>query len=158
MLVRDGRDAVISYYHWLCNFSDLSIDLDEFLRDGGGHTSKPPAQEWADFYDGWCSYLNSDSTCVVRFEDMRNNPLEEIQRFCAFLGVSRPVDSILAAIDECSYSSMRAKEKEAVSESNSGEAMIMRRGEVGEWRSVLQGESLERFDHQAGAVLARLGY
>lgn len=158
VLVRDARDSVISYFHWLRNFAGLTAELDEFIDHGHGADSKPPAQEWSDFYRGWLSYLSAESTCLVKFEDMRKAPVDEIQKFCAFLGVSRPIASITRAIHECSYSSMRAKESKAVGQSSAGEGMIMRRGEVGEWKSVLKGSSLKTIERQAGTVLKRLAY
>lgn len=160
VLVRDGRDAILSYYHWLKSFSGLTISLDEFITHGIPKSPIQPARAWAEFNEGWLDGTPVPRVHLLRFEDMRSAPETELSELLDFMGASRPLAELQDSIHDCSFTSMQKKESEAIEKSPAqlGAGMIMRRGEIGEWRNALTAQQLALVDSECHGVLARLGY
>ncbi|MFN0105806.1 MAG: sulfotransferase domain-containing protein [Bryobacteraceae bacterium] len=160
VLARDGRDAVISYYNWLKSFGGLGDTLGEYLMHGTAEEQVPPSAAWAAFNEGWLDLLPRNRTYLIRFEDMRKDPVLELDGLLKFLGAPRSREELLDAIGECSFATMRNRESEAVENNPDGlgQGMIMRRGEIGEWRSVFSPEEAAFVESQCRDMLLRLGY
>lgn len=175
VLVRDPRDSVYSSYKWFCGFSESwwpgsptaggkEMTLTEFLgrrRRGDGET---PVSGWARFSEGWLdSAPMFDRFAVVRFEDLKTNPVGTITALLATFGYSVPLDIVAAAAERSSFDSMRAREDEVSAgegPSAANDARIMRRGKVGEWREWYGADGIaDHFsDPKLHAVAARFGY
>ncbi|HJW24564.1 MAG TPA: sulfotransferase [Rhodocyclaceae bacterium] len=159
LLVRDGRDAVLSYYHWLKNFGGLESNLGQFLTHGTKDEPLPPARAWSQFYSSWLTRSADVATHVVRFEDLRNDPMGGLQAIVSFLGASRSDAELEQAIEACSFKAMQQQEAQAVAHSpDLGQGKIMRRGEVGEWKHALSPGLLKVVEQDAAAMLSDLGY
>ena len=159
LLVRDGRDAVLSLYHYLRSFSGLDVPLEAFLAGNEG-AWPPPAQSWAVSNLSWAGATPTERLHVVRFEDARAQPLEVFGHMLAFLGVERDTDELERAIDAASYGSMRAREDRelAAAGEGSGTGRVMRRGQIGEWREVYTPDMLATFEGLGARALAHFGY
>lgn len=160
LLVRDGRDAVLSYYHWLKNFADLDESLDNFLQRGTAAEPGSPARAWSDFNLAWSATRPADSLHLVRFEDLRADPARGVQSMLAAFGVERSDAEIAEAIEACSFSSMQRQEAAAVAADPQklGPGMIMRRGEIGEWRNAIPAHLLAQVQADAAPALSAFGY
>lgn len=174
LLVRDPRDSIYSSYKWFCGFSgsfwpgakgtDGHATFDEFLdrrRSGDGET---PITGWARFSEGWLDAAPSFGRfAVVRYEELKSNPVGAITGLLATLGVSAPLDVVAQAAERSSFDAMRVREEEAAraeGASKASTARIMRRGKVGEWREWYGSDGLaERFaDPVLVQAAARFGY
>jgi hypothetical protein len=146
LLVRDPRDAVYSSYWYFRNFARFWWpDSDKGRRgrgtfgdylDGLGVNDEPPIQGWVDFYREWHAALPAmPRRALVRFEDLKTDPVATVADLLRSLGVPRPEASVSRAVERSSYENMRAHEERIVAEqAGDGAPMLMRRGKVEEWR------------------------
>jgi hypothetical protein len=164
LLVRDGRDCLISYYHWLQSFANTPPPMPEFLdcnfNDLICSIKAKPAMAWAAFNAFWWDAVPSERRHLVRFEQGRTQPLETVRAMLDFLGVERSDAEIEAAIEESSYKNMRRLEDAAIKTDGDriGRGRIMRKGQIGEWREVLTQDMLRTFEGKPNEVLDWLGY
>jgi hypothetical protein len=174
LLVRDPRDTIYSGYKWFRSFSeswwhDVSdtrgkstfIDFLNGRRIGDGRT---PVSGWTAFYENWLHAAQSfDRFTVVRFEDVKTNPVATVTAMLAAFGLTAPADRITRAVELSSFDAMRIHEdKVAAAEDDLRikRVRIMRRGQIGEWREWIGGPGLaEQFDNpELLAAAARFGY
>jgi len=159
LLVRDGRDAVLSLYHNLRSFGGLDVPLPEFLR-GRDSAWPPPAMSWGFACLSWLGSIASERLHVVKFEACRERPLEEFRALLGFLGTPRTDAEIEHAMTESSYERMRRVESAEIERRGDsiGRGRVMRKGQVGEWREVYTEEMLRTFTGLPRRALAGFGY
>lgn len=159
LLVRDGRDAVLSLYHHLRSFTGLELDLERFLSGNNGAFPEP-ARAWAFSTLSWLGAIPKQRRHLVRFEDARERPVEVFGELLRFLGVERNQAELRAAIEASSYRSMREREDRELTAGGGPlkPARVMRSGTVEGWRGELSAEQSEIFWGLAGRVLDQLGY
>lgn len=159
LLVRDGRDTLLSLYHNLRSFSGLDVALPEFLTGNGG-AWLPPARSWAACVLSWPASTPPERLHVLCFETCRQRPREEFRALLAFLGIERDDAELERAIAASSYARMRQAESAAIAEHGEtiGRGRILRRGEPGEWRTVFTPEMLRTFRGLPRRALERFGY
>lgn len=159
LLVRDGRDAVLSLYHNLRGFAGLDVGLSEFLAGHGGAWPLP-ALSWAVACTSWAGAIPPERLHVLRFETCRERPLEELRSLLTFLDVARTDAEIERAIAESSYDRMRRIESAVVAERGEsvGRGRVMRKGRVGEWRDVYTEAMLATFAGLPRRALEHFGY
>jgi len=159
-MVRDGRDVAISYYHHQVRQGMFEGDLSSFVaRFLEGRTEG---------YGGWhghvASWLDSPvarkgDLLVVRYEEMRRDPLGTMRKVVATLGLTTPDEAIRRVIETNTMERMRGKEASAtVVKKKRDDIPIVRKGKPGEWREVLGEGDRAAFVRRAGPMLARLGY
>jgi hypothetical protein len=174
LLVRDPRDTLYSGYKWFRGFSEswwenaestknksTFVDFLHGTRIGDGRT---PVAGWTAFYERWLeSAQDLDRFAVVRFEDLKTNPVATVTAMLAAFGLSAPVDRIERAVQLSTFDAMRSHEDTVVAadgDSRTKDARIMRRGQIGEWREWIDGPGLaEQFtDPDLIGTAARFGY
>ena len=79
-IIRDGREATVSYFHYLINFSN---DRFSFLEIINGHTF---TGSWGEHYLNWCREQNG-SILIFYFEKCTDNPGNSIERISEFTGL-----------------------------------------------------------------------
>jgi len=79
-VVRDGRAAVVSYWHFLQDFyaSDLTL---EAVINGGVF-----AGSWSDHYIAWQPKIRPH-TLLLRYEDITADPEQAVKAIASFIGV-----------------------------------------------------------------------
>jgi hypothetical protein len=148
LLVRDPRDAIYSSYRYFHNFARFwwpdgdkaQGTFGEYL-DGLGVNDEPPIQGWVDFYRAWYATLPTlPRHAIVRFEDLKADPVAVVADLLRSLDVPRPEASINRAVERSSFEYMRAHEKQIVAgqavdgASVADRSLVMQRGKVNEWR------------------------
>ncbi|GAH96301.1 unnamed protein product, partial [marine sediment metagenome] len=75
--MRDGRDVLISFYHYFKKFGNFEGTLYEFLRSD----VRKSWGEWDEHVNSWI-YQNPSlsNVCVVRYEDMLHDPFREVEK------------------------------------------------------------------------------
>lgn len=158
LLVRDGRDALLSLYHALRGFGGLDVPLADFVAGNAG-AWLPPARSWAVAVSSWAAAIPAERLHVLRFESCRERPLAELRALLRFLGVARDDGELARAIEAASYRSMRAEEERELAARGAAQGpRVMRRGQVGEWRAVYTEAMLATFRGLPRRVLERFGY
>jgi hypothetical protein len=91
-IVRDGRAAIVSYYHFLRAYSDTRPSIGELLEGSiwpGG---------WSDHFEAWAP-LSRPRTLLLRYEDMVLRIERVIEVLAGFLN-RRPIASFVQEFDQ----------------------------------------------------------
>jgi len=82
-IVRDGRDALISYAHFLVGVEKTERSYLEMLQ------YQIETKAWSDFVMAW--YKNSKVEYIVKFEKMLKNPVREVVKVGDIAGLKPPL-------------------------------------------------------------------
>ena len=157
-LVRDARDVLLSEYAFLKALDFYRDDLDSFVS----HFLFTRVSAYGPWHRNLASWLDSpiaknDNLLLVRFEDVRQDPVPWFARMAEFLRVDVSEEKIRQAVANNSIQKMREKEnKEPVKASVRGR--FVREGAVRGWVSKLTPEQVRLIEKHAGTMLGRLGY
>lgn len=156
-LLRDGRDAMVSYLHYRGAIAGQKLDFMEFLNDNRLFPCK-----WYEHVEAWLANPHKAEMIIVRYEDLKADPLKELQRVCEFSGLSRSDQVLNMAIQGASFKNMQAKEKTEGWFMNNfpkgKDKLFCRRGEVGSYQQEMPREALEAFMREATPMLRQCGY
>jgi hypothetical protein len=157
-LVRDARDVVLSEWAYLKALEFADDDLDKFIKTFL-FTTVSAFGPWPQHVSSWLDspIAGTDNLLIVRFEDIRQDPMAWFTRIAEFLKVDVPREKIELAIANNSLEKMREKEnKEPVRASIKGR--FVRDGLVRGWLSKLTPEQVRFIEEHTTSQLLRLGY
>lgn len=157
-LLRDGRDVMVSYFHHLQAVKGNDVD---FMRVVQADKSLTSGVKWHKHVDTWLSNPFQAQLLVIKYEDLQRDAVKELQRFCAFVGVTREESYLEMIARKAAFEKMRQKEMRdgGVGVLNwSKDKPFVRRGIVGSHKDEMPPEVLERFLQDAGDTLRTLGY
>ncbi len=153
-LLRDGRDAMVSYKHHL-KMKDLRPMVD-------GSIELFPSR-WHEHVEQWMANPFAAEMMTVRYEDLKSDAVRELKRVCKFLKVQRPESLLQQIADSASFKNLRKRERKkcggillppwAV-----GGVCFFRRGEVGSYRDEMPEDIQEEFLKYSADTLQRQGY
>jgi len=131
LIVRDPRDIVISYYYYVLGLKAHGFkgSISDLLRD-----RKMGLKPFFQHYASWQTHVG----LILRYEDLKENPIEGFSRLAAFYGIERSQEEILQAIDASNFSNMRtAQEKSSQLKSEFKEGhQFVRSGKKEQWKSL----------------------
>ena len=157
-LLRDGRDAMVSYRHYREAVDRVKYD---FLKFVSPETELYPCH-WPEHVDAWMQNPYGAELLVIKYEDLLRDPVHELQRFCQFAGVSREAEHLTAIAEAASFSNLRDKEVRTgfgrPDHNLPPGKLFFRRGMVGSHKDEMPPEVLQRFLELAGETLRRHGY
>jgi hypothetical protein len=155
-LVRDGRDAMVSYYHYLLAMQE-KIDFLEMVRTGC-HT---PCK-WHEHVEAWLSNPHASRMIVIKYEDLIKDAVTEMKRFCEFADIEREESHISMITTSASFNKLQNKERHigmGTKHSNWQDGkLFFRRGKVGSFRDEMPEPVLQCFLDEAAQTLKKLGY
>lgn len=162
-LVRDGRDVAVSYFHYMKKYGRLNKNLEfqDYLPQFIDGT--------LDSYGSWGNHVKSwvnsstENFIVIKYEDLKSNPLPILRRVIEFCGLKVDENKILAAIESSDVRRMQSLEKKQHNNvsllSNSDPSMLfVRKGIVGDWENYFSPLMLDQFLDRFGEVLRDQGY
>jgi hypothetical protein len=159
-VVRDARDVLLSEFAFLKALEYFRGDLDKFISTflftcGSAYGYGP----WQRHVSSWLDspIAGVEKLLVVRYEDLRQDPVAWFTRMTEFLGVDVDQEKIKLAVENNSIQKMREKEnREPVRASIRGR--FVRNGAVGGWVAQLSPAQVHLIEEHAGSALLRLGY
>ncbi len=157
-LVRDGRDVVVSYYHYTTAREGIDMPfetwLELYLRRGYG-------ARWHDHVEGWLTKgrekLGADML-VVRFEDLRAGTEPKVREIARFLGVPAEPDAIGHAVRMAGLEKARQREDAESGGTRRRNARFYRSGAVGQWEAYRGGAAWRTFMEVSRRALSLAGY
>jgi hypothetical protein len=165
-LVRDVRDVVLSEFAYQKALGWVPEDFDRFLHQFVlGEVN--PFSPWHQHVPGWVESPLSQSPnfLLVKFEEMRRNTEQVVNRVLDFLGVTVDPQTVRDAIANNTVQRMQEKEQRdpqlsdtAPKPTGSEETRFIRSGSVGGWRNRLSDQHVELLETYAGDVLLHMGY
>jgi hypothetical protein len=141
-IVRDGRDALVSFAHFGgknfprfegMSFEQIVVELIERPRGFG---------TWSDHVRGWTE--RDDRTVIVHFEELVRDPIQVVEDAVRAIEVDVP---LTAQGPAPSFAELQQRAPQ-----------LFRRGQIGAWRSELSAPLEKKFWRQNGAVMKRMGY
>lgn len=158
-LVRDGRDAMVSYYEMYRKVINQNVSLEEMIK-----------LDKNVFPCSWRKHINawlvenpfSINLLVVKYEDLLTNPIHELGRISSFLKLTKNDDVLGEIIKYTHIDVLRAKAKEhgmahKVLNSPSG-FEFFRKGKVKSYLVEMNQDLAADFLKRSENELALLGY
>lgn len=160
-LLRDGRDATLSFHHYRTRFNRKTFDLSEFVRRTLRGEFRYGA--WHEHVEGWLAHRDDPSLLVVRYEDVLADPAAALARVLAHFEIEATPQRIEQAVQRCSVQRVAATFQQAAerkAKSGRGGAGFTGGlgGGSGRWREAFSPRDRAHFERHAGETLARLGY
>jgi hypothetical protein len=154
-VLRDGRDAYVSYYFHLQARLALGTTFLQFLASP--HVTSEP---WVRHVSHWIIDAAPHlQRLVVRYEDLLADCERELSRITDFLGLEVTRERVDAAVRASTFARLRELEVERGRPyRSSGPDVFVRRGEAGNWREFFGPEEIALFKMRDGDALLRLGY
>ena len=153
-LMRDGRDVMVSFYHY-DKATRGTADLADMVRLG-----HPTHGKWQAHINAWLANPHGAQMLVVRYEDLKRNAVHELERFCSFAGVKREASFLEMMVRETDFEKMQQREIRSGSGLSTWPAdkLFRRRGVVGSHKDEMPPELLQEFMAGAGHTLKQCGY
>ena len=153
-LVRDGRDAVVSYFHFLAALGNAP-DCLKLVTTGEGLF---PCR-WHEHVEAWLANPHGAEMMLVRYEALREDTLNELQRICDFASIERERSVLERTTQNSTFAAMREREKTlGWAGSWPKDKPFVRRGIVGSFKDEMPENVLEAFMKTSTSALKRLGY
>ena len=155
-VVRDGRDVMVSYYHYLEDFHEEINDFSTFLRV---HATWPTRWHTHVKRALHAAQSRPDDFLIVRFEDLKNDDVRELRRMVDFCDIDASPDDIKRAVQACRFSALKEKEQEHGHPDEVDEAeAFFRSGTMDQWEDVFSDEDLRWFMERSHDVMEQLNY
>jgi hypothetical protein len=154
---RDGRDAMVSYYHYVLQRKRFVGTFSEFLRS-----------DIASSFGGWASHVkramdfaftDPASVLLLQYEKMLDSPGIYVRQLANFINVSIDGTAIADVVRNCSLSKLQENERRygTVFEDDA-DLTFFRCGKSQQWPSYFSEDDLKLFYSKADTTLSRLGY
>jgi hypothetical protein len=156
-LLRDGRDAMVSYFHFLETMRRQKLDFLELVNTG---VSKIPCK-WHQHVTAWLDNPHGAEMMVIKYEDLVSQPVAQLERFCRFINLDRERGHLEAAAEAAQFRNLRAKEARLGLERPGiwpADKFFYRRGVVGSYKDEMPADVLRAFMSDAAETLGRNGY
>lgn len=155
-IVRDGRDAMVSYWYF-CNQRDgTAIPFSEFIELSArpDHSYGP----WKAHVTGWLN-ASLDAKLVLRYEDMLTDTVGCLQKALEFAEIDVTDGSVAKAVERASFDSMRKLEKTKGFKLEMLKPVeFVREGKQGSWKNTFGPGDMERFNRFHGGCVPELSY
>lgn len=154
-IVRDGRDIIASSRYFI---SVLGGNVAE------GDTIDLPTQlgfgAWHDHIEAWHANPFGAVMLVVRYEDLIDDCVGQLERMADFVGVAPSRQRLAAIASATTAERMKARERRVQWDNSSWpkDRPFIRQGRKGGFREELTPDQIRRFTARAGRALALCGY
>lgn len=154
-LLRDGRDAMVSFHHHIAAMENRKVDFLETVQTGRSLPCK-----WHEHVEAWLANPFQAKMIVIKYEELKNNTAHELGRFCDFVGLSRSPEFLKMIAEGTDFEKMRDKEiKLGLGDPQwPKDKTFRRRGCVGSYKDEMPPEVLSAFLKDSGDTLRRCGY
>ncbi len=160
-LLRDGRDAMVSFLNYTRVCQHPTLEFLEFLQNTPRWAG---VGKWSDHVESWLTNPYQASVLTIRYEDLLDDSVREMRRFCAFVGLL-PMPGLLENVcAKATFAKMRQKEVRQNGWANGShtawpkDQFFIRRGIKGSYKDEMPTDVLEAFLKDAGPTLAKCGY
>ncbi|KAL4237478.1 Sulfotransferase domain [Mactra antiquata] len=153
VIVRNPKDAMVSMFHHLQKAVQINTKMswDYFYEIYS--TGEVPYGSYFDYYDSYEAKMeecDSGDFLIVSFENLKKNCLEELKRIQEFIGTKKSEDELQKIIERLTVKNMRqdinAGKTKSVIVDTSGQSVLYRKGEIGDWKNHFTVAQNERFD------------
>lgn len=153
-LVRDGRDAMVSYFHYLTDLGEAP-DFLNLVATGEGLF---PCR-WHEHVEAWLGNPHGAEMMIIHYETLKRDTVGELERICQFAGLERDRSLLERIAQNATFAAMREREtKLGWQDTWPKDKAFVRRGIVGSFKDEMPEPVLETFMESSASALRRLGY
>lgn len=157
-LARDGRDVLVSFYHYLITRNNKSESFSEFFDK---YMNGYYGQRWHENVESWIVRGRTNlgpRILIVKFEDLKKDTFNTTKLVTNFIGIKTNSETIENAIQQSSIEQMRDIESQRKGNLSDVNQSFYRGGRSGEWKEYLTGQQQQQFLDISGYALELLGY
>jgi len=109
---------------------------------------------WNDHVLGWWKHKDDPNILFLKYEDLQKDLLSHVRMIANFLNKPLSDELISRIAEQCTFSAMKKNAASyQIKKDGEGEASLLRKGVVGDWKNYFTPELNERFENE---VLAKL--
>jgi hypothetical protein len=169
-MVRDGRDAIISFYEFSVfrnrrlgklierKYIDFSVFLDRYYAGEYGHVWDHHVESWL----GMGQEKMGDRLMLLRYEDLKKSTEEVVEKVAAFFSIRATTEEISRAVAEARIENMREIEKEEWKRKGLGtpstKASFYRAGKKRNWGKYFSEDDKELFEERSARAFELAHY
>ncbi|HEY6881884.1 MAG TPA: sulfotransferase domain-containing protein [Polyangiales bacterium] len=155
-LIRDGRDALVSYYHYNRAVASPAVSLRDMVVEG---KSLFPCR-WHEHAAAWSANPYRAEMITVRYEALKTDAFVELRRIADFLHKEVSDDVLRAIAASATFERMRAREdRQGWADKHwPKDSKFVRRGMVGSFADEMPSDLVKVFEADAGPMLVKYGY
>ena len=157
-LVRDGRDAFVSSYHYHVTRQGIELTIDDYYER---YINGVYGQTWENHVHAWLEKgmvkLDGDFM-LIRFEDLKADTTECVTGICDYLNIDSDARGIERSIEEASLDKAKSIERSRQGEITNNNASFYRSGGTAQWDSPEYETVITRFEEHAQRALSLAGY
>lgn len=155
-VLRDGRDAMVSYYYYQKDLRDFKGNFEDF------YFSKQISN--ADFWDGHLrkalDYQRKfpDNIIFIRYEDLKNNIENTLTDVIKFLGHEIDLDRMRHSIQVSSFNILKDMQEDSGVMIENKNINFFRKGASGQWNDYFNEEMENHFLNRSKDLLLKFNY
>lgn len=154
-IVRDGREALLSYYYMMENMGK-SISLEDLYT--GKH--KIYDSLWFEHVRDWELNPYNANILWIRYEDLISNKLEELKKIAAYLGIKRTGNELENVLKLTTLEHMRTLEnredwKRMKENKFESKKAFIRKGQLSSYKDEVKTELVETFIEMNKEILEK---
>ena len=157
---RDGRDVLISLYHYMRGFREDLPEFSDFIRMPNDfdpyYRSVSRVEYWKEHVEGWLGRSNLD-IATVSYEQLHADYVSTIRKLSEFLDLTIKPSGV-DRIKFTKYGLFRRLLRRVVPLAAKSSAIAPHKGVIGDWKNHFSQRDLELFNKIAGTTMAKLGY
>jgi aryl sulfotransferase len=164
-IIRNPLDVAVSFaHHSGCDYDTgiSRMNQENFVFCGKSKRLHNQLRQklltWSHHVKSWTEQL-SFPVCVLRYEDMKEKPMETFEKAVRFSGLKYGKDEIRNALEMSSFEELQQQEKkDGFHEKSLSSKWFFRKGKVGAWREELTEKQAVQIVHDHRGVMHRFGY
>jgi len=155
-ICRDGRDVMISFYHYFRQTKKFDGSFMEFLNS----VDEFWCGSWVNHVTSALDYAekNPGKIFFIKYEDLLVNPEPVVKQLAEFCNLPCSPAKIEEAIRLTRFSELKNIESRFGPEELDKNVEFFRAGKHNQWREVFLQEHRALFERKAGSLLKQLGY
>jgi hypothetical protein len=157
-VVRDGRDAIVSYYHYLTTRNGVEMPFEDWFDL---YTRRWYGPRWHDHVESWLTKGKQKlgaALMVPKLEDLKTDPVRHVGRVADFLGLNPNHSAIHHAVEKASLDQARKREAKVFGNLPNENQSSYPGGRTGQYQDYLQGDMYDRFMRISECALTLAGY
>lgn len=155
-LVRDPRDVMVSYYHFLLGLDSFNGDIKSLIRSESFGIAA-----WCEHVRGWMEDTSAATRFIfIRYEDLKSEPFHTLKKIYGFIGYELEEYVLESAVKKSSFENMKALEGEyAYGGRDVAEKLrFIRKGKTSGGKEELDSEDIAYIKQVAGKWMNKFGY
>lgn len=157
-LIRDGRDVMVSYYHFSTTRRNIKISFDTWLS---AYLKGYFGTRWDEHILSWLGegHQQPNNTIhIVKFENLKKHTTEEVSTIMKFFGIRASQNRITAAVEMASLEKGRKWEEKYIGKYEDPNASFYRGGKTGQWQNYFSSRLMSDFMKVSEPAMKLAGY